>query len=107
MRRVYDITPLASDTPPSASATEQTFVLSFAQVCRVCGFSASHLDRLRRNDPAFPKAVVLGPRRIGWLQEELVHWLRHSARRAGDYSAPISLQQPPGSAASRQPRGAL
>lgn len=98
LKRSLDLAPTASPIQPSTRAAEQPYVLSQTQVCHLCGFSASHLDRLRKSDPSFPKPLILGPRRIGWLQEELLDWLRHSARRADEKGRPISADQPPGSA---------
>ena len=96
MRRVEPV------VQPPASADEPTFILSVDDVCRLCRFSPSHLDRLRRADLNFPKPILLGPRRIGWLRAELLYWLRHTARRAGVDGIRISVDQPSGSIASPQ-----
>lgn len=42
--------------------------------------SVSTLDRLRVEDPTFPKAVRLGPQAIAWFVDEVDDWLMDRPR---------------------------
>ena len=41
---------------------------------RVC-YSPPHIARLEKAGK-FPKRVMLGPNRVGWLEEEIDQWIR-------------------------------
>lgn len=41
---------------------------------RVC-YSPQHIARLEKAGK-FPKRVMLGPNRVGWLEEEIDQWIR-------------------------------
>ena len=41
---------------------------------RVC-YSPQHIARLEKAGK-FPKRVLLGPNRVGWLEEEIDQWIR-------------------------------
>lgn len=37
--------------------------------------------RLRRDDETFPKAVPIGPRRVGWKESEIDAWIEAQAAK--------------------------
>jgi prophage regulatory protein len=38
-------------------------------------YSPAHIDRLEKAG-AFPKRIHLGPGRVGWVEDEVLRWLR-------------------------------
>lgn len=55
-------------------------ILKINEVLRMISISrSSHFEKLNRNsknyDPTYPKPVKLGPRSVGYLEEEVVNWI--------------------------------
>lgn len=44
------------------------------------GVSRSKIHDLEKNDPTFPKKVILGPRCVGWRMEDLKNWINKKAQ---------------------------
>lgn len=59
--------------------------MSIKSVCAMTSMSRTMINALR-SDGAFPVAVELGPRRIGFVREEIEAWIdaRIAARGAND-----------------------
>lgn len=55
-------------------------ILSKRQVRELVLYSPQHIARLEAADQ-FPKRVRLGPNRVGWLEEEVLDWLRERLER--------------------------
>lgn len=51
-----------------------TKVIGLAEVKRITGLSASTIDRLEKRGE-FPMRRRLSPGRIGWIQDEVNHWV--------------------------------
>ena len=43
-------------------------------------YSPQHIQRLEKAG-TFPKRVVLGPNRVGWVEEEVLDWLNERLDR--------------------------
>ena len=63
----------------SAPAAVDDRILSTLAVCERLGVARSTLIRLRREDH-FPKALQLGPQRIGWRSADITEWLNARPR---------------------------
>jgi prophage regulatory protein len=50
-------------------------LLSKKQVREVVLYAPAHIDRLEKAG-RFPKRVRLGPGRVGWVEDEVMEWLR-------------------------------
>lgn len=50
-------------------------MLSKKDVRQLVLYSVAQIDRLEKAG-AFPKRVRLGPGRVGWVEEEVVRWLK-------------------------------
>lgn len=50
-------------------------MLSKKQVKELVLYSPQHIARLERAG-LFPKRVKLGPNRVGWIEEEVLDWLK-------------------------------
>jgi len=50
-------------------------MLSKKQVRELVLYSLQHIDRLERAGQ-FPKRVRLGEHRVGWIEEEVLEWLK-------------------------------
>jgi len=57
-----------------------TAILSARDVAAFLGIGMSTLSRWRQ-DPTFPAAIELGPRRVGWRREDLDAWIASRPRR--------------------------
>ena len=49
--------------------------LSKKQVTALVLYSPAHIARLER-DGKFPKRVLLGPSRVGWVEQEVLDWMQ-------------------------------
>lgn len=50
-------------------------MLSKKQVRELVLYSPQHIDRLEKAGK-FPKRVPLGPNRVGWIESEVIDWLK-------------------------------
>ena len=50
-------------------------ILSKRQLREVILYSPQHVARLEKSG-AFPKRVNLGPNRVGWVEREVLDWLK-------------------------------
>ncbi|RLJ60735.1 AlpA family transcriptional regulator [Litoreibacter meonggei] len=50
-------------------------ILSKKQVKELVLYSPQHISRLEKAQK-FPKRIQLGPNRVGWLESEVLDWLR-------------------------------
>ena len=50
-------------------------ILSKRQLKELVLYSPQHIARLEKAGK-FPKRVQLGPNRVGWVEEEVLDWLR-------------------------------
>lgn len=50
-------------------------ILSKRQVKELVLYSPQHIARLEKAGQ-FPKRVQLGPSRVGWVEDEVLDWLR-------------------------------
>lgn len=58
-------------------------ILRLKDVRSRLGISRSWLyDQLKNG--RFPKPIQLGPRSIGWLEEDIENWLRSKGEQAGE-----------------------
>ncbi len=55
-------------------------ILSKRQVTELVLYSPQHIARLEKAG-LFPKRVPLGPNRVGWVEEEILEWLRERLTR--------------------------
>jgi len=55
-------------------------------------YSPAHIDRLEKAG-RFPKRAQLGPRRVGWVESEVLGWLEDRIRER-DRNAPLVAKQP-------------
>ena len=51
-------------------------------VCEKLGFSKTTLwskgnPKSKYYDPKFPKKIKLGPKMVGWLEDQIDQWLEH------------------------------
>lgn len=58
--------------------------LTFEQVKRMTGLSRTSIWRYESNE-CFPKRRQLGPRRVGWVESEVLEWME--SRRQVDSAA--------------------
>ena len=61
-------------------------ILSKKDLRAIVLYSPAHIDRLEKAG-RFPKRVQLGPCRVGWVESEVLDWLRERISRR---DAPIS-----------------
>jgi prophage regulatory protein len=68
---------------------DQPRLVSIKSVCAMTSMSRTMINALR-SDGAFPVAVELGPRRIGFVRDEVEEWItaRIAARPANDNAKP-------------------
>lgn len=59
--------------------TEKDRFLSKKEMREVIPYSPNYLLELER-EGKFPRRVVLGPKRVGWLQREVVAWMSSKKR---------------------------
>jgi prophage regulatory protein len=71
--------------PPQNTSVDQPRLVSIKHVCAMTSMSRTMVNALR-SDGVFPVAVELGPRRIGFVREEIEAWIdaRINARPAND-----------------------
>ncbi|KCV82441.1 phage transcriptional regulator AlpA [Actibacterium atlanticum] len=50
-------------------------ILSKRQLKELVLYSPQHIARLEKAD-LFPKRVQLGPNRVGWVEDEVLEWLK-------------------------------
>ena len=55
-------------------------ILSKRQVKELVLYSPQHIARLEKAGQ-FPKRVQLGPSRVGWVEDEVLEWLRERLER--------------------------
>lgn len=55
-------------------------ILSKRQLKELVLYSPQHIARLEKAG-AFPKRVQLGPNRVGWVEDEVIDWLRKRLER--------------------------
>ena len=55
-------------------------ILSKRQVKELVLYSPQHIARLEKAGE-FPKRVVLGPNRVGWLESEVMEWIEDRLKR--------------------------
>lgn len=55
-------------------------MLSKRQVKELVLYSPQHVARLEKAGQ-FPKRVQLGPNRVGWVEDEVLDWLRSKLKR--------------------------
>lgn len=75
--------------PPSQTSLDRPRLVSMKSVCAITSMSRTMVNALRA-DGAFPVAVELGPRRIGFVRDEVEAWIdaRIAARPANDNTRP-------------------
>jgi predicted DNA-binding transcriptional regulator AlpA len=66
--------------PPAFPVTRETTILRFPEVRRRTGYERTWIFRLERQG-RFPKRVHLGPKSVGWIEEEVTAWI--AGRQAG------------------------
>jgi predicted DNA-binding transcriptional regulator AlpA len=57
-------------------------ILTIAQVCHRLTVSESTFFRLAKRDTAFPRAVQISPRRVGYLKSEIDNFIAARQRKA-------------------------
>ena len=62
---------------------KNTKILTTDEVCLLVRYSRRHLDRLIRKG-SFPAPLQLGPKKIGWIEAEVMDWLASRPRRHSD-----------------------
>lgn len=55
-------------------------ILSKRQLKELVLYSPQHVARLEKAG-AFPQRVILGPNRVGWVEEEVLDWLQERLDR--------------------------
>ena len=55
-------------------------ILSKRQLRELVLYSPQHIQRLE-NAGKFPKRIQLGPNRVGWVEDEVLDWLRERVER--------------------------
>lgn len=55
-------------------------MLSKPQLKELVLYSPQHIARLEKTGK-FPKRVMLGPNRVGWVEEEVLDWLQERLDR--------------------------
>lgn len=58
-------------------------ILTSKEVCQLVRYSKRHLDRLIAQG-TFPAPIQLGPKKIGWIETEVLEWLHARPRRHSD-----------------------
>lgn len=58
-------------------------ILSKRDVKQLVLYSPQHIARLEKAGQ-FPKRVQLGPNRVGWVEDEVLDWLRQRIDRRGE-----------------------
>ena len=58
-----------------------TTILRLPAVKTRTGLSRSSIYQ-RMSEGTFPKQIKLGPRMIGWLDEDIEHWLQHQIHQS-------------------------
>ena len=61
-------------------------LLSKRQVKELVLYSFAHIDRLEKAGK-FPKRVTLGPNRVGWIEQEILDWIKHLVEERDRYVA--------------------
>lgn len=54
-------------------------IIRKSQLREATGFSPRHIDRLEK-EGHFPKRLQLGPKAVGWLEEDIIEWLSNRPR---------------------------
>jgi prophage regulatory protein len=54
-------------------------ILSKKDLRQLVLYSPAHIDRLEKAG-RFPKRVQLGPCRVGWVESEVIEWLKDRIR---------------------------
>jgi len=62
-------------------------VLRWPALEKAVGLSRTHTDRLEKSGK-FPRRVKLGPRSVGWLEDEIDAWIADRADERAEPSAP-------------------
>jgi prophage regulatory protein len=57
-------------------------IIRWKAVREITGLSRTTINSLEEADD-FPKRIVLGPRAVGWYQEEVAGWVESRRRKAG------------------------
>ena len=55
-------------------------LLSKRQLKEMVLYSPQHIARLEKAGQ-FPKRIQIGPNRVGWVEEEVLEWLRERLER--------------------------
>ena len=63
-------------------ANQNRRILTFNETVRAAGMSRTMINR-KRNDGTFPVAVVLGERRIGFVEDEIQAWIAERINARG------------------------
>jgi prophage regulatory protein len=58
-------------------------ILSKRQVRELVLYSPQHIARLEKAGQ-FPKRIRLGPNRVGWVEDDVLEWLRERIDRRDD-----------------------
>lgn len=61
-------------------------LLSKRQVKELVLYSFAHIDRLEKAGK-FPKRVTLGPNRVGWIEQEILDWIKRLVEERDRYVA--------------------
>ncbi len=61
-------------------------LLSKRQVKELVLYSFAHIDRLEKAGK-FPKRVTLGPNRVGWIEQEVLDWIKRLVEERDRYVA--------------------
>lgn len=61
-------------------------LLSKRQVKELVLYSFAHIDRLEKAGK-FPKRVTLGPNRVGWIEQEILDWIKNLVEERDRYVA--------------------
>jgi len=62
-------------------------LLSKKELRAIVLYSPAHIDRLEKSG-MFPKRVLLGPCRVGWVESEVMEWLEQRIRTRNDQQVP-------------------
>ena len=61
-------------------------VLRIPEVLKLTGLSRTTIWRLESSE-GFPLRLRLGPNAVGWLEDDVISWLRSRQRGLGPYQA--------------------
>ncbi len=61
-------------------------LLSKRQVRELVLYSFAHIERLEKAGK-FPKRVTLGPNRVGWIEQEILDWIKNLVEERDRYVA--------------------